>query len=87
MLCESKDEYANFFKGYGISELIVELSRVSYAKNFEIEDIFYFDGSTEFHFYSQVYVSALDKDQDKEFLCTYTLMLNDKLEVVDDLLD
>lgn len=86
LLVESKHEYANFFKGYALSQLIVEQSRISYAKNFEIADLFYFDGSSEFHFYSQVYVSVKDKEQDKEFLCTYTLMLNENLEIVDDFL-
>ncbi len=86
LLAEDKDEYPKFFKSYTISELIVEQSKISYTKNFEIEDLFYFDGSSDFHFYSQVYVSALDNDKDKEFLCKYTLMLNERLEIVDDFL-
>ncbi|WP_444942937.1 hypothetical protein ACJJIK_12595 [Microbulbifer sp. ZKSA006] len=55
-----------------------------YSKNFEIEDLFYFDQVSDFYIYVMVYVYAFDEDHDKDMLCSYTLMFDENLEVIDD---
>lgn len=78
------DGYKETFSEYDVPDLKTALARVSYSKNFEIEDLFYFDQSSNFHLYVMLYVYAYDEDSDKVSLCAYTLILDEQLEVLDD---
>jgi hypothetical protein len=81
------NDYESFKATFGendVSTLRASLARIAYSKNFEIDDLFYFDESSDFHFYVVLYIYIYDEDDDKSMLCTYTLMLSDNLEVVDD---
>lgn len=86
LLENDPDEFRNFFGNTNLSELEVELYRLSLSKNFEVEDVFYFDQTTPFHIYSQDCVFTSDGDGDRKNLAIYTLMLNLELEAVDDFL-
>jgi len=77
-------QYQALFGGYSVSDLKTALARISYSKNFEIDDLFYFDQGTSFHLYVLLYIYAYDEDLDKVSVCAYTLMLDEKLEVLDD---
>ncbi|WP_445356585.1 hypothetical protein ACJJIC_05670 [Microbulbifer sp. ANSA002] len=81
---EDVDKYREIFNEYAVSEVKTELARISYSKNFEIEDLFYFDQASDFHIYVMVYVYAFDEDHDKDMLCSYTLMFDENLESIDD---
>lgn len=81
---DNLDDYQDFFGHYDHSDLKTELARISYSKNFEIEDLFYFDSRSSFHFYVLLYVYAYDEDLDKDSLCSYVLMLDDDLNILDD---
>ncbi len=81
---EDKEAYQSLFGENSIDSLNLALARISYSKNFEIEDLFYFDKSSSFHIYILLYVFVCDDDGDKESLCGYTLMLDEALCIVDD---
>lgn len=83
---DDREDYKSFYGDTDLSELKVALSRIAYAKNFEVEDLFYFDNSSEFHIYVTLYVFIIDEDLDRELLGTYTLAYNENFEVVDDFL-
>ncbi|GAA0855207.1 hypothetical protein [Aliiglaciecola litoralis] len=81
---ENEAEYSQFLAGYSENVIQVHLSQISYSKNYEVKDLFYFDKSSEFHFYVQLYIFVEGNDQERVLLGTYTLMLNESLEPVDD---
>lgn len=77
------DEYNDIFCGHEVGKLEASLARVSYAKNFEIEGLFSMDDSSEFHIYVMLHVYVNYEKGNKEILCTYTLMLDNELKIVD----
>lgn len=83
---DDREDYKSFYGDTKTSELKVALSRIAYTKNFEVEDLFYFDNSSEFHIYATLYVFVIDEDLDRELLGTYTIAYNENFEVVDDFL-
>lgn len=76
--------YKKTFRDYDIKDLNTALARISYSKNFEVEDLFYFDQSSNFHLYVTLYIYVYNEDDDKESVCAYTLMLDEQFEVLDD---
>lgn len=81
---DSEAEYSQFLAGYSEDVIQLSLSQISYSKNYEIKDLFYFDKSSEFHFYVKLFIFIEDAQQERVLLGTYTLMLNEEFEQVDD---
>lgn len=81
---EEEDEYNQFLAGYSEGSIQLGLSQISYSKNYEVKDLFYFDKSSEFHFYIQLHIFIENEPLDRVLLGTYTLMLNESLQQVDD---
>lgn len=83
------DDYENYESIFGEkkeSEIFCELASIQYLKNFEIEDLYYFDKSSELNICINLYAYTIDADGDKELLCLYRYIMDDEENFLDDML-
>lgn len=83
---DNKELFSDIFLNYDIGEVCCEMANISYYKNFQINDLHYFDETTEFNIKVVLFVYGLDSDGDKEQLGLYSLILDDNLNILDDIL-
>ena len=85
LLEDNPEEFDSTFEEHELSELKTDMFKVHYTKYFNNEFLG-FDESTEFHLEVHIHVYVLEQDKDTYQLAVYRLILNSKLEVVDDFL-
>ena len=76
--------YKDCFGDHQPGEIQCELVQISYLENYEIEELHYFDQTTEYNISVNLYGIVLDKDNDKELACYYAMIFDDDLNMIDD---
>lgn len=76
--------YSENFSDLLPEDIYCELAQISYYKNYEIDDLHYFDQVTEFNLKVSLLGYVLDEDNDKNLICQYALIFDENLNIIDD---